>query len=436
VNKGKLNFDLRQVPFSYYGSYMVFSILAKKPKRKPGLYMRSIHPNMFNSAPNGEIFKIELTKNRRSVPYRITVDPAMLKLEAEQGEVKICFAGPDEVRITGRGVGLRLVMPKYIFKCVFPRKNRSWQVNDFGGGKNYILVPVKGKLNVDAPWTGVDCTHAIMDFVSTNGSFDAAIKYSEAVPEKISVRGTFNDCLGDSRKSFKWWLRNTLKVPEKFEQARQLAAYIQWSSMVESGGQITRPGMLMSKNWMTQIWSWDNCFNAMAVNYRNPGLAWDQLMVIADKQDATGVFPDSVNARNMCWNFCKPPVHGWAIKKMMKNRKCLTKARMDEIYPRLVKWTEWWFKYRDDDNDGVPQYNHGNDSGWDNSTVFIGGVPLETPDLSAFLVIQMETLSLIAGKLGRKEESKEWKRRSKKLLVDMLDHFWYQIGRASCRERV
>ena len=43
--------------------------------------------------------------------------------------------------------------------------------------------------------------------------------------------------------------------------------------------------MYMSKNWMTNVWSWDHCFNAMALCRDHPSLAWDQWMIMADFQD-------------------------------------------------------------------------------------------------------------------------------------------------------
>jgi glycogen debranching enzyme len=88
----------------------------------------------------------------------------------------------------------------------------------------------------------------------------------------------------------------------------------------------------------------------------------------------------------------------------------------------LCRWTNWWLNYRDYDNDGIPQYNHGNDSGWDNSTVFIERPPIESPDLSAFLVIQMEVLSEVVDRLGRKAESQMWKEKSHTLLDKLLKH--------------
>lgn len=59
-----------------------------------------------------------------------------------------------------------------------------------------------------------------------------------------------------------------------------------------------------------------------------------------------------------------------------------------------------------------------------NSTVFSQGVPVESPDLSAFLVIQMEALAGIARRLGKTQESITWLARSEDLLNGMITHFW------------
>lgn len=113
---------------------------------------------------------------------------------------------------------------------------------------------------------------------------------------------------------------------------------------------------------------------------------------------------------------------------MMERTDFINKQRLKEVYEPLCRWTQWWFKYRDHDHDGIPQYNHGNDSGWDNSTVFDEGVPIEGPDLCAYLIIQMDTLSEIASKLGEKNDAKNWKSRADELLEKMLAHSWRGDG--------
>ena len=51
--------------------------------------------------------------------------------------------------------------------------------------------------------------------------------------------------------------------------AAELAAYVLWSATVRPAGFVTRPAVLMSKHWMDKVWSWDHCFNALALAVRH-----------------------------------------------------------------------------------------------------------------------------------------------------------------------
>jgi glycogen debranching enzyme len=192
---------------------------------------------------------------------------------------------------------------------------------------------------------------------------------------------------------------------------------------VKPQGNLARDTVLMSKNHMTQVWSWDHCFNAMALAAGHPRLAWDQLMVTFDKQDVHGCLPDSMSQDGIVWNFVKPPVHGWALLKMLDANPKLA-GHLEEIYHRLVRWTDWWLGERDDDGDGMPQYNHGNDSGWDNATCFDVPPPVEGPDLAAFLITQMEALAVAAEHLGHREQVAIWQQRAGRLQQVLLEHCW------------
>ena len=59
---------------------------------------------------------------------------------------------------------------------------------------------------------------------------------------------------------------------------------------------LDQPTMLMSKNCMAMSWSWDHCFNAMALAEKDPELAWQQYMVLFDNQEVHGALPDEVLA--------------------------------------------------------------------------------------------------------------------------------------------
>jgi putative isomerase len=292
------------------------------------------------------------------------------------------------------------------------------------------LVPLKGNLSMDAPWEEVSCRYINACFASCDSSGD----YEFAIEEFITVWNgkshdeTFDECRMKVEDSFCKWAKGMLRVPDEFSEARQLTAYINWASVVKPSGHIKRDSMYMSKNWMINVYSWDHCFNAIALAQNDPMAAWDQLMVMFDHQDENGALPDSVNDRVVAWNFCKPPIHGWTLKWMMEKYGFDDPVYLEKIYRPLCRWTEWWFKYRDYDGDGIPQYNHGNDSGWDNATCYHAGAPLEAPDLAAYLIIQMEVLSKIAAILGREEEDLDWKSRADKLLNDLISHSWKGSG--------
>jgi glycogen debranching enzyme len=109
---------------------------------------------------------------------------------------------------------------------------------------------------------------------------------------------------------------------------------------------------------------------------------------------------------------------------MLKNSAQFGTEQLAQIYPLLVRFTDWWFNYRNPDGDGLPQYHHGNDSGWDNATVFDPGFPVKGADLAAFLVIQMDVLAEVAGRLGKTDERANWQQRSNTLLEKLLSRLW------------
>ena len=166
----------------------------------------------------------------------------------------------------------------------------------------------------------------------------------------------------------------------------------------------------MSKNWMDRVWSWDHCFNAIALAPGHPDEAWDAFMTPFDHQDADGSLPDFVSEGKMLRGFVKPPIHGWALRRMLQSRD-FGDDRLAEAYDPLARWTRWWLESRDRNGDGLCEYDHGNDSGWDNSTAFGPLPPVETPDLAAFLAIQCDVLAALARRLRRPAaEAAEWTR--------------------------
>ncbi|WP_273941122.1 amylo-alpha-1,6-glucosidase [Kutzneria chonburiensis] len=207
--------------------------------------------------------------------------------------------------------------------------------------------------------------------------------------------------------------------------AAELACYTLWSATVAAEGFLNRPGVLMSKHWMDKVWSWDHCFNALALAPGAPELAWDQFSVIFDHQAPAGVLPDSVTHSEVLYNFVKPPIHGWALgqlRRLLADR--LGRDELTEAYHRLVRWTEFWLTRRRAPGDRLPHYQHGNDSGWDNATTFDPERVVVTADLSAFLVLQLRELADLAAELGFADDATRWADLATTTGHALLDELW------------
>ena len=417
-----MHFDLKFVPFSRCGAYIAFSDLPTARNRPAGLYMRTIH----RSAQQYEILRVEVLLGGQTVPYHILAAPECLTLEHEAGKVEICIAGPEEVRIRCRGVGVRLAADGSTFQYAMPVGTQVWELNSFPTRRRYRITPLNGQLKIDSPWSRdrADYTHIDLLPAENTQPAEYAIDSYESAWLPHSYEKSFDACVEEVKGEFQRWLEHTVEAPEQYTEAWETAAYINWSCIVNPAGYLTRPAMLMSKNWMTNVWSWDHCFNAMALVYKSPELAWDQLMLMVDNQDASGAFPDSINDAAIVWNFCKPPIHGWALRFMLRRSTWITPEHLEKIYVPLCRWTDWWLSERDDDRDGIPQYHHGNDSGWDNCTAFEVGPPVEGADLSAYLILQMDALAEVARLTGREGEARNWHARADQMLEHLLAHSW------------
>ncbi len=181
----------------------------------------------------------------------------------------------------------------------------------------------------------------------------------------------------------------------------------------------------MSKHWMDKVWSWDHCFNALALAPGSPALAWDQFSLPFDHQDQSGALPDSVTHSEVLYNFVKPPIHGWALGHLRRLLpEPLTRTELAEAYVRLTRWTDFWLNARRAPAATLPHYQHGNDSGWDNATTFDPGRVMVTPDLAALLILQLDELAVLAVELGFPDDALRRTGTADALQAALLDELW------------
>jgi glycogen debranching enzyme len=412
---GDVSIDLSNLSFSRFGSYMVFS------KFPQGLFLRELHHNSGRENVIKNALRVEVMDGEQSIPFTENVRPTTLQLVSSAGTVDICFAAPNLIRFRTHGVALRLTSDTPLNYPV-QEGPQEWE---FHGWSNYRLAALHGNVRVDAKWDGISAAPASAVFLP-----DAQDKTSEGYIgdyltewHEPAAQG-YDDAAAGVAAEYRAWIAKFPPVPAAMRATAERAAYLDWSDVVAPAGHLNRPAMLMSKNWMVSVWSWDHCLNAMAMINVDPDFAWDQFMIPFDEQDKDGALPDRMDDFEASFRHTKPPVHGWVLRWMMEHSDSITTDKLQQIYGPLSRWTDWYFKFKDADHDGLPEYNQGDDSGWDNSTIFLSAPPIEAPDLAAFLVVQMDVLSDIATKLGKPDESAKWHERSDALLARMLAAYW------------
>jgi len=420
----QINPDIAAIPFSRWGSYLAISQLAGEKHARTGLpaglWLRSVH-----GAAASEVMLLELIANGAPVAGEVSRTASVLTLHHRHGRVEICLPTAHTVRLRVRGVTLRLTARPFRNHVAIPEPGGHWIFNMAANYRSYRLVPLAGAFTVDAPWQGQQCTHMIAELTPAgNAAAELAIEELSWARPAQDHSGNFDVLAQNVQAEFDAFCRPFLRCAAPLRDAAAAAAYLDWSSVVHPLGNLKRPAMLMSKNWMTNVWAWDHAFNAWAVALTDRDLAWDQFMIMFDHQDENGQIPDYINDVRLLTCFVKPPIHGWILTRMMELTGGLPPERLAQAYDVLSQWTDWWFTYRNPDRDGLPVYWHGNDSGWDNCTVFAVPLPLKAADLAAFLVVQMDALADFAAKLGRPAESANWRRRADATLQALITTLW------------
>lgn len=421
-----MELDLSRLPFTRFGSYLAFSLLDAGAAYGTGLYLRSVRGPATGGRPLQEVLRLDPVRAGQALSFQVRATFTQLTLTCPDGQAEICFPSPQTIRIRLRGLGLRFQMSAGAYDHLFPADRGRWRLTVNTVVETRLqFTPLQGQIAADAPWQDEHSAFITITLLpGAGGEGEFAIEEGVENWPDGDLSLPFDDCCQQAAVQLNEFIASLPVVPERYASARELAGYVLWSCVVAPSERLTRPAVYASKNGMIGLWSWDHVFHWAALTTGHPDLAWDQLMAIFDHQHESGALPDLINDRLVSWSFCKPPVHGYLLARMEQRGALLSASRLQELYPRLARWTEWWLTQRDEDGDGLPECHHGNDSGWDNSTIFAVRPPIESPDIAAYLVLQMEYLAQAARRLGREAEAEQWQRRSQVLLRQLLQRFW------------
>ncbi len=194
-------------------------------------------------------------------------------------------------------------------------------------------------------------------------------------------------------------------------------------------GRIRHSSLFPSSNvwYFNGFWAWDSWKHAVALVRFDGELAKEQVRAMFDHQDASGMIADVVylDADEDNWRDTKPPLSGWAIEAIYRATGDLAFVR--DLYPKLVRYHQFWYADRDHDRDGLCEYGSTDgtlvaarwESGMDNAVRFDESAMLEngprawsldqeSVDLNSYLFREKQSLAFLADALGDEAESTRW----------------------------
>ncbi|MBK5721875.1 hypothetical protein JGH11_13425 [Dysgonomonas sp. Marseille-P4677] len=433
-----LQFDISKMPFSRFNSYLGISARNEEGR----IYLHCAR-RLFGE---DKVFELKFFQEDKVVNPEIIFKPYCLQFKKGLSVATLYLKGENSLIIDSHGLDIKME------QFELPRKNGDTPEEyplAYGtniGNNHFKIISVNARFYTDIHlFNGSGEFHGPIRKNERGGEIDQKIHLMlktdkdkkilsevhiapfERHKNSFKVPNVKKD-ISEIKANWEEVLEKRPNAPDKYRTSAIRSWYNLWSSTVPAGGNYKHPTVVMSMEFMSSVWSWDHCFNALSTSLYDVQHGLNQFFLPFEVQSSTGVLPDYVNPDlEIVWGVTKPPIHGWCFAKLMEQNS-LNKEVLKKAYRHLELWTKWWLDYNDSDSDGIPDYPMGCDSGWDNATVFDLGYFVESPDLCAFLILQMNTLSKIATKLGDQENSNKWAEKSVSLYEKWINHSWTKNG--------
>ncbi|HEY3610848.1 MAG TPA: glycogen debranching protein, partial [Pseudonocardiaceae bacterium] len=419
------HFNVRDIPFSYHESWFGISPVTGLGRTEEDLHLVSHQTGM-----HAVLALRPLTRRGGRADARVDACPSMLSWIDGPARIDLVYAAADTVRLRGDGLGLRIAADAPVltpFSGTYLYRDPvdgAHVFTSYETGRRYRVTVLSGSIAEATGTQALGSAPRSVAIMPDTQPWELVLEEYETGRRPYVANQTFEQTADAASASFADFLDAVAPWRGARTPAAGLAAYVLWSATVRPAGLLARPAILMSKHWMDKVWSWDHCFNALAVAAGRPRLAWDQYRLVFDHQDGAGALPDSVTHSEVLYNFVKPPIHGWTSNALRHTLPELSRAEVTETYRGLERWTRYWLECRRAPGSELAHYHHGNDSGWDNASTFDEGGVVESADLAAFLVLQMRELGALAQFADAPHAARHWLDLADRMLRAMIERLW------------
>ena len=424
-------FPVDRYMFSRAGAWLALSVdNAKYGKGALNLTTnRGMHTHG-RSADGTKVYRIYPTYEGKRIAFSTQlIGPAELVLHTRRGDVRFTWATASRLMAEGDpGMGLEWTRTAAPYEIVKPRKDGSWEsVPRLGTPLCFKGLEGSGFAFQDS-WNWYSLNSTVIDGFTSPGPDGRFTLSVEEFPYMVKVKddyGTYAQGKADMQKAWEDFLAKYPKFVAPYDKKRVETAYTLWTHLVAPTQLTPYWMMLMFPGEMDS--QWQLVQNGVALQ-DDPELSRNLLLAPLERQSETGQLSDGYDEAFLATGSIKPPIYGWALKNIMSHHDLLKewpREDLEKLYAGAGKWAQWFMDCRDDDGDGLPGFEGGNENGFDEVTAFMDGISMATPDLCAQEVLNFEAQGDLAKLLGKpREEIDGWYRKSRELLDKMLEKMW------------
>ncbi len=430
---------LSETPFSRRGSYFAFfsDVEGDELFARTTLYVGSTRGGgaTMGTATYRQV-KAEIVKNGRVMPTVLSTTKSEVILQSDFGAFRFCIGERRFVRIKGTdGLTLRLTPKSSSFgSTVTDLMDGTWQF-DFNESIA-LLIPFTGSVKANRAFGGNFFGVVGMTFEITpdeNGVVDVGIEEFTIDPihRPFDRYPSYEACVADYEAEFDAFAEAVCpSLPAGYEEMRLKALWTTWCLMVEPDGEaLFKHSMVkMMRGIFEHVSGWQQAHHIICLS-RDVKLAFNILCRLFEYQDANGRIADILdnNAHNKI--AMKPPFQGISLMWLLENCD-LSEIPMEDkrhVYQGMVRWTEFFFKCRDIDKDGIWENRSAVETGWEDAAYFEVGFPLASPDLNAYLAISLEAQAKLGRMIGIDEKTcAGFEARAKEMVQKIIDAFWIE----------
>ncbi|MCL3779430.1 glycoside hydrolase [Prolixibacteraceae bacterium JC049] len=334
--------------------------------------------------------------------------------------------------------------------------------------QQYVALQLKDgsfvQLNFDAKLKNVELDkqqfHTELTSIDVKAGKKVLLTYSqsyffnseEAENKKEAIAGYLrypNDVLANNKERWNGYLQKTITAID--DSAKQKLAVKALQTLISNwrspAGDLKHNGIFPSAAYhgFYGFWSWDTWKHSVALAKIHPELAKDGIRSMFDYQNEAGMVADCIyfDLKENNWRDTKAPLAAWSVWKVFEATS--DTAFVQELYPKVLKYHNWWYIDRDRDKNGICEYGSTDgtlvaakwESGMDNAVRFddtkiakihdtAWSFNQESVDLNAYLQKEKDYLAKMARLLNKRADAIKLEVQSRELKDKIVKYFWNQ----------